>query len=557
MNGKDKIITAAMSTLLAVGSIAEVFGAYPVSDGNITPVPVDGNDGKLPEFAVKYTPNGNIDDGELPDGFVINHDVNDDGTTVAWSISGDDYVITSVFVKAGSGGHMYYYGPNFTSDSGLVGLLNEDGTPKEISHVTYHYEPVEPVTEFTLTTIANAGGIVSPGGTFNSGATPTVTATPATGYQFSGWTGDVPAGQENNPTITITMDADKTVTASFTEIVVNPITYILTTNANAGGTVSAGGTFNSGATPTVTATPAPGYQFSGWTGDVPLGQQNNASFTITMDANKSVTASFTEVIGNPITYILTTNANAGGTVSAGGTFNSGATPTVTATAAPGYQFSGWTGDVPAGQQNNASFTITMDANKQVTASFTEIVVNPITYILTTNANAGGTVSAGGTFNSGATPTVTATAATGFQFNGWAGDVPTGQQNNPTITILMDANKTVTASFSVIPQDNDDNDDNDDEDQVVVVVDEETPAGPVVLEEVVPEVVIPEVVVIDEETPAAPVTPEEVIPDVEIIDEETPAGPATLPKTGGVPSEALFGLGGLTTLIGAALKKFRK
>jgi uncharacterized repeat protein (TIGR02543 family) len=475
MNGKDKIITAAMSTLLAVGSIAEVFGAYPVSDGNITPVPVDGNDGKLPEFAVKYTPNGNIDDGELPDGFVINHDVNDDGTTVAWSISGDDYVITSVFVKAGSGGHMYYYGPNFTSDSGLVGLLNEDGTPKEISHVTYHYEPVEPVTEFTLTTIANAGGIVSPGGTFNSGATPTVTATPATGYQFSGWTGDVPAGQENNPTITITMDADKTVTASFTEIVVNPITYILTTNANAGGTVSAGGTFNSGATPTVTATPAPGYQFSGWTGDVPLGQQNNASFTITMDANK-----------------------------------------------------------------------------QVTASFTEIVVNPITYILTTNANAGGTVSAGGTFNSGATPTVTATAATGFQFNGWAGDVPTGQQNNPTITILMDANKTVTASFSVIPQDNDDNDDNDDEDQVVVVVDEETPAGPVV-----PEVVIPEVVVIDEETPAAPVTPEEVIPDVEIIDEETPAGPATLPKTGGVPSEALFGLGGLTTLIGAALKKFRK
>ena len=390
---------------MASSSIADVFGAYPVSDGNITPVPIDGNDGQLSEFSVKYNPDGNIDDGDLPDGFVINNDLNDGGTTVAWSVSGDDYVITSVFVKAGNGGHMYYYGPNFTSDSGLVGLLNEDGTPKEVSHVTYHYEPVEPVTEFTLTTIANAGGTVSPGGTFSSGATPTVTATPATGFQFSGWTGDVPVGQENNPTITILMDADKTVTASFTEIEVNPITYILTTIANPGGTVSAGGTFNSGATPTVTATPATGFQFNGWTGDFPAGQQNNPTITILMDANKTVTASFTEIEVNPITYILTTIANAGGTVSAGGTFNSGATPTVTATPATGFLFNVWTGDFPAGQQNNPTITILMDANKSVTASFTEIVVNPTTYILLTNANAGGSVSAGGTFSSGATPTL--------------------------------------------------------------------------------------------------------------------------------------------------------
>jgi uncharacterized repeat protein (TIGR02543 family) len=41
----------------------------------------------------------------------------------------------------------------------------------------------------------------------------TLTATPATGYTFTGWTGDL-AGTAN-PT-TITMDADKTVTATFT-----------------------------------------------------------------------------------------------------------------------------------------------------------------------------------------------------------------------------------------------------------------------------------------------------------------------------------------------------
>jgi uncharacterized repeat protein (TIGR02543 family) len=419
-------------------------------------------------------------------------------------------------------------------------------------------------TQYTLLTAATAGGTVSAGGIFNSGATPSVTAAPATGYQFSGWTGDVPVGQEDSQTITITMDANKSVTAIFTEIVVNPVTYTLITNANAGGTVSAGGTFNSGATPTITATPASGYQFSGWTGDFPAGQQNNPVITITMNSNKSVTASFTAIVVNPITYILTTNTTAGGTVSAGGTFNSGATPSVTAAPATGYQFSGWTGDVPVGQEDSQTITITMNANKSVTAIFTEIVVNPVTYTLTTNANAGGTVSAGGTFNSGATPNVTATPASGYQFSGWTGDFPAGQQSSSTITIIMNANKDVTASFTVIPQNNDNNDDEDpvdppdnDENSVdtpeVVIAPEPTPAGPAILIEEAPAAVE----ITEEQAPGAPAVPIVEEPTIELAIEETPAGAATLPRTGGVPSEVLFGLGGLTTLLGAALRKFKK
>ena len=139
-----------------------------------------------------------------------------------------------------------------------------------------------------------------------------------------------------------------------------------------------------------------------------------------MDSNKSVTASFTKIVVTPITYTLITAANAGGTVSAGGTFNSAATPTVTATPAIWFQFNGWTGDFPAGQQTNPVITIIMDANKSVTASFSEIVVNPITYILTTITNTGGTVSAGGTFNSGATPTLLLSQIQAF-FSLWTGD----------------------------------------------------------------------------------------------------------------------------------------
>ena len=73
-------------------------------------------------------------------------------------------------------------------------------------------------TYYTLTTSASpsAGGSVStnPGGTsFASGTQVTLTATPASGYTFSGWSGDA-SGTATS--VTVTMDSNKTVTANFT-----------------------------------------------------------------------------------------------------------------------------------------------------------------------------------------------------------------------------------------------------------------------------------------------------------------------------------------------------
>ena len=72
-------------------------------------------------------------------------------------------------------------------------------------------------TYYTLTTSASpsAGGSVStnPGGTsFASGTQVTLTATPASGYTFSGWSGDA-SGTATS--VTVTMDSNKTVTANF------------------------------------------------------------------------------------------------------------------------------------------------------------------------------------------------------------------------------------------------------------------------------------------------------------------------------------------------------
>ncbi len=69
------------------------------------------------------------------------------------------------------------------------------------------------IPQYTLTTtVAGQGSIDPSGGTYNAGTQVTLTATPDTGWQFDNWSGD--ASGSSNP-VTITMDANKTVTANF------------------------------------------------------------------------------------------------------------------------------------------------------------------------------------------------------------------------------------------------------------------------------------------------------------------------------------------------------
>lgn len=139
---------------------------------------------------------------------------------------------------------------------------------------------------FTLTTSVQGQGSVSPsGGTYNPGTELALTASPASGWMFGHWEGDLDGSA--NPARLI-MDGDKSVTGVFiTDL------FTLTTSVRGEGSVSpSGGTYNPGAIVSLTASPASQWLFGRWGGDL-SGSTNPG--TITMNADKSVTAWFAQV----------------------------------------------------------------------------------------------------------------------------------------------------------------------------------------------------------------------------------------------------------------------
>ncbi|MDP2115135.1 MAG: ice-binding family protein [Bacteroidota bacterium] len=121
---------------------------------------------------------------------------------------------------------------------------------------------------------------------YNSGEIVELTATPSTGYTFTGWSGDVTGSL--NP-VSVTMNSNKNVTANFTAVV--PDTYTLNVLANNGTVLKNPNLvfYPSGTNVELTATPNPGYEFTGWSGDA-NGTMN--PLTVNMNANKNITANF-------------------------------------------------------------------------------------------------------------------------------------------------------------------------------------------------------------------------------------------------------------------------
>ncbi|MEZ5105132.1 MAG: DNRLRE domain-containing protein [Draconibacterium sp.] len=226
---------------------------------------------------------------------------------------------------------------------------------------------------FTLAATGDENGSVtlSPsGGSYASGTTVTLIPEPNTGYHFSAWSGtDATDIVETAGIYTILIDENKTVSASF-----EPNTYTLSVSTEGSGSVTldpADGTYPFETTVKLTPVPQTGYHFSGWSGtDAADIVDNEGVYTIVIDEDKSVTATFTQ----NTSYILTLTTSVGGSVTLdpeGGTYVSGTTVILTPVVLVGYTFSGWTGANGGDVVETAGvYTIVMDEDKSIAPSFT-------------------------------------------------------------------------------------------------------------------------------------------------------------------------------------------
>jgi hypothetical protein len=151
--------------------------------------------------------------------------------------------------------------------------------------------------------------------------------------------------------------------------------------------------------------------------------------------------------GNGTVVTSPSGINCGSACSA--TFTGGATLALTATAASGSTFSGWSGACTG----TGSCAIVLDADKSVTATFA-VSTSPTYVLAVTKSGAGaGTVTStpngiscgsacSASFAGGASVTLTAAAASGSTFTGWGGAC----SGTGTCTVTMSQARSVTAAF---------------------------------------------------------------------------------------------------------------
>jgi uncharacterized repeat protein (TIGR02543 family) len=143
------------------------------------------------------------------------------------------------------------------------------------------------IAQYTLnlTSEPPEGGEVAGGGQFEYGASNTITAIPATGYQFGGWSGST-STDANASVTTISLSEDTTITAKFEKI---KYEVQVTSVPLGAGTISGTGFYELDENVTLVANPIKGYEFSHWSGAI-----QNSSTSLTQ--NISVTGNVNLVV---------------------------------------------------------------------------------------------------------------------------------------------------------------------------------------------------------------------------------------------------------------------
>ena len=258
-------------------------------------------------------------------------------------------------------------------------------------------------------------------------ASVTVTAIAEQGWNFLAWDGDLTGYPA---TTSLTLTADITATAYFT-----PAQYLVNDGVSGGGTIVKTPNktaYGYGEQVILEATPEPGWRFNQWLGDV-SGQQTQQTLTITNSRN--ITAEFTRVYQLEVSQtgegdtIYTPKQNE---------YLPGTNITITAEAAPGWQFTGWSGDIEDG---SCCLSLKLDDDRSIHATFKQL----LTLFVIKEGNGSSVVTPEQSlYLSGDTVRLRAFPDPGWRFAGWRGDIVDGKA---TVDYQVIKNSEIIARFA--------------------------------------------------------------------------------------------------------------
>lgn len=333
-------------------------------------------------------------------------------------------------------------------------------------------------------------GIVTGGGLYAKNSRATLTAVPSEGYHFTKWNNNVDWSPYK-----IAVSDNITLSASFAINTYNLVATGANGKVTVTGTANSDGTYNHGRQITLEATADNNYHFVKWSNGV-----TTANYTLNLVSDSVITAVFE---GNAKT-VASAATSTNGTVDGAGTYAYGSEATLTANPAANYHFVQWSNGVKANPYAlkvagdttvNAVFAIntfnamaateadgTVSAGRAIVAygDTTKFTATPIAnyhlarwsdgstanpYIVTItsdtlliaefeintyaiNASAEhGTVTGTGNYTYGTPITLTASAATGYEFTKWSDNVTTA-----TREVLVTSDSLFTAIFAPIEYD---------------------------------------------------------------------------------------------------------
>jgi uncharacterized repeat protein (TIGR02543 family) len=308
---------------------------------------------------------------------------------------------------------------NLNSSSPLIDAgvsysgISYSGSSPDLGAIEYGGENTDPDnTTYTLSTSVSGSGSVSPSsGTYNEGTTVSITATPSSGYSFSYWSGD--ASGTSNP-VTITMNSNKTVTAVF-----------VADDNNSGDNNTSGDIIHNF---TESGINSDFFDISGnlsdSKGDVTY---NGLTLTQCLKIESSTSISFTSTQEGTLTLVF--NEDFSDDIKIDGTSLTASSGILSTTLSAGSH------TITKDDVANLYY-ISLSNNGSSSGTTT-------TYALTINVIGSGNVSGAGTYDEGTEVSLTATPASGWEFDGWSGST---SGTSTSLTVTMTSNISLTATF---------------------------------------------------------------------------------------------------------------